>query len=181
MEMVQIKCPNCGGRVDVSKNLKTATCKYCQTLVALEWKNNEKYPHVDNLCPFCEEPVKSDFLVCPHCGETVTFECPVCRKRVKTTWTVCPYCKEKLPDEAERRMLENRPKGYCLVCKKRVTVMTDGKGVCGHSGGSIARIAGGPMLDGEPEKKQDNTLAILFIVGFIIFIVIIAVVSATNP
>lgn len=43
-------------------------------------------------CPNCDYPVKSDFVVCPHCGRQLRNICSRCGKTLEADWDVCPYC-----------------------------------------------------------------------------------------
>lgn len=41
-------------------------------------------------CPSCGKPVRSDFKLCPYCGQSHT--CTGCGKPLEAEWKVCPFC-----------------------------------------------------------------------------------------
>lgn len=47
----------------------------------------EKY-----VCPSCQRPIESDFIICPHCHTSLRRRCPTCNRVVDLTWSICPYC-----------------------------------------------------------------------------------------
>lgn len=47
----------------------------------------EKY-----VCPSCQRPIESDFIICPHCYTALRRRCPSCNRVVDLTWSICPYC-----------------------------------------------------------------------------------------
>jgi RNA polymerase subunit RPABC4/transcription elongation factor Spt4 len=47
-------------------------------------------------CPQCKKPIKTDFVVCPHCGASLRIKCKACAKELSPDWKVCPYCGEKV-------------------------------------------------------------------------------------
>ena len=51
----------------------------------------------DHLCPNCQEPVKPDWSLCPHCGQSNPVKvgkirCRVCGRSAKGTLYTCPHC-----------------------------------------------------------------------------------------
>jgi type IV pilus assembly protein PilB len=44
------------------------------------------------VCPACRGALSSEFLFCPHCGETVGTSCARCHHRLDSSWLVCPHC-----------------------------------------------------------------------------------------
>ena len=47
-------------------------------------------------CGNCGQPIKSDYKLCPHCGQRRDGLCPSCNKPVAPDWKVCPYCMHAL-------------------------------------------------------------------------------------
>jgi RNA polymerase subunit RPABC4/transcription elongation factor Spt4 len=47
----------------------------------------EKY-----VCPACQRPIESDFVVCPHCHTSLRRQCTNCQRVIDLTWSICPYC-----------------------------------------------------------------------------------------
>jgi len=47
-------------------------------------------------CPNCQNPIESDFNVCPVCKETLKRKCSSCGESVDITWRYCPYCEVSL-------------------------------------------------------------------------------------
>jgi RNA polymerase subunit RPABC4/transcription elongation factor Spt4 len=44
------------------------------------------------VCPHCQRPIESDFVLCPHCHTSLRRRCGTCERVVDLTWSVCPYC-----------------------------------------------------------------------------------------
>lgn len=156
-----------------------------------------------NTCPFCEKPTQSDFLACPHCGETIAFNCPGCGKHVDTLWATCPYCKSDLPkkemDLVQRKIenadlvrketsqkeeeakkqdeLENAPLAYCVKCEKYVALQKGGRGagVCGHASGYICAT----KTNVSSEDEKSDLWATLLLLGSL-FIVVTAFFSSNS-
>jgi RNA polymerase subunit RPABC4/transcription elongation factor Spt4 len=47
-------------------------------------------------CEKCGYLVKSDYVVCPNCGDNLKATCPHCDQPIETDWNVCPHCKGEL-------------------------------------------------------------------------------------
>lgn len=45
-----------------------------------------------SVCPSCQRPIESDFVICPHCHTELRRRCQSCNRVVDLTWTICPYC-----------------------------------------------------------------------------------------
>jgi RNA polymerase subunit RPABC4/transcription elongation factor Spt4 len=58
----------------------------------------EKY-----VCPDCQRPIESDFLLCPHCQTSLRRRCGSCDRVVDLTWSVCPYCGDSSSTSAARQ------------------------------------------------------------------------------
>lgn len=43
-------------------------------------------------CPRCGEPVKKDFVACPHCRAQLRNVCTACGRPLEPGWKICPYC-----------------------------------------------------------------------------------------
>lgn len=43
-------------------------------------------------CPRCGEPVKHDFVACPHCRAQLRNVCSSCGRPLEPGWKICPYC-----------------------------------------------------------------------------------------
>jgi formylglycine-generating enzyme required for sulfatase activity len=57
-------------------------------------------------CPFCGEPVKSTWKLCPACEAPLgRLLCPGCRAEVKENWKICPECELRLKCPACGRRL----------------------------------------------------------------------------
>ncbi len=48
--------------------------------------------YAPQLCPGCGRPVRSDFVVCPHCGGQLSLKCASCGRALDPHWSHCPYC-----------------------------------------------------------------------------------------
>ncbi|UCG51762.1 MAG: zinc ribbon domain-containing protein [Candidatus Latescibacterota bacterium] len=48
------------------------------------------------ICDSCGEPIRSEYKVCPYCGQRRELLCPECSKAIAPEWKVCPYCEHKL-------------------------------------------------------------------------------------
>jgi hypothetical protein len=48
------------------------------------------------LCPHCENEVRSDFLRCPHCLRRLKEPCRNCAKPLDPYWKLCPYCEHEV-------------------------------------------------------------------------------------
>jgi hypothetical protein len=44
------------------------------------------------LCPYCDNPVREDFLRCPSCHHRLKEPCRNCGKPLDPEWQLCPYC-----------------------------------------------------------------------------------------
>jgi RNA polymerase subunit RPABC4/transcription elongation factor Spt4 len=51
---------------------------------------------VSRACVSCGKGIKSDFKVCPYCGQTQESLCPRCEATVAHDWKVCPHCGQPL-------------------------------------------------------------------------------------
>lgn len=47
-------------------------------------------------CSQCGRPVRSDYRVCPYCGQSQSLQCPQCHEPVAVDWKVCPHCGRSL-------------------------------------------------------------------------------------
>lgn len=43
-------------------------------------------------CPRCGEPVKYDYVACPHCRAQLRNVCSSCGRLLEPGWQICPYC-----------------------------------------------------------------------------------------
>lgn len=50
----------------------------------------------DYRCPTCNEKIKSDFIICPSCGQTLKEQCSQCKRAVEKDWNYCPDCSSSL-------------------------------------------------------------------------------------
>ena len=50
-----------------------------------------------NLCPYCDYPVKSDFVRCPSCLRRLKDPCVNCQRPLDPSWPICPYCETEVP------------------------------------------------------------------------------------
>jgi RNA polymerase subunit RPABC4/transcription elongation factor Spt4 len=44
------------------------------------------------VCPTCQHPIESDFIMCPYCHTALRRRCSSCQRVVDLTWSLCPYC-----------------------------------------------------------------------------------------
>ncbi len=44
------------------------------------------------VCPACQRPIESDFVLCPHCHTALRRNCNACERVIDLTWSICPYC-----------------------------------------------------------------------------------------
>ena len=62
-------------------------------------------------CPFCKEEIKTDAILCKHCGSHLQLKrpshggtCPFCKEEIKADAVVCKHCRSQLgPSEAGGR------------------------------------------------------------------------------
>ena len=43
-------------------------------------------------CPNCHHAVESDYIRCPHCGQSLRMQCEACARTLEIQWKICPYC-----------------------------------------------------------------------------------------
>jgi hypothetical protein len=48
------------------------------------------------LCLNCENPIQTDFVMCPHCKDEIQQSCLTCNKVIQSSWIVCPYCRAEI-------------------------------------------------------------------------------------
>jgi Double zinc ribbon len=48
------------------------------------------------LCPYCDNPVREDFLRCPSCHHRLKEPCRNCGKPLDPEWQLCPYCEAQV-------------------------------------------------------------------------------------
>jgi RNA polymerase subunit RPABC4/transcription elongation factor Spt4 len=51
---------------------------------------------VNRTCISCGKGIRTDFKVCPYCGETQEHLCAGCQAAVAGDWKVCPHCGQQL-------------------------------------------------------------------------------------
>ncbi|MDR1643607.1 MAG: zinc ribbon domain-containing protein [Clostridiales bacterium] len=66
--------------------------------------------HEPSECPVCRKPVKSDFVVCPHCGTRLAASCPSCGMSVDPQWNLCPKCGVDLKQIGAQQIVAPRRK-----------------------------------------------------------------------
>lgn len=54
-------------------------------------------------CPRCGEPVKNDFVACPHCRAQLRNVCASCGKPLEPGWKICPYCARPYARQERKR------------------------------------------------------------------------------
>jgi RNA polymerase subunit RPABC4/transcription elongation factor Spt4 len=47
-------------------------------------------------CGKCGGAVRTDYRVCPYCGESIGVRCPQCDRPVESGWIACPHCASRL-------------------------------------------------------------------------------------
>lgn len=47
-------------------------------------------------CPRCGEPVKADYVACPHCRAQLRNVCRGCGRLLEPGWQICPYCAQSI-------------------------------------------------------------------------------------
>lgn len=72
----------------------------------------------DIRCPRCNNPIQSEFSICPYCLEPLSKGCPSCGQQTKAEWAVCPFCREHLtakkgPEETLTKVAQER-KGQAM-------------------------------------------------------------------
>lgn len=53
------------------------------------------------LCSQCGQPVREEFLACPHCGAALKLRCERCGCPVEADWKVCAQCGAPQPQGRE--------------------------------------------------------------------------------
>jgi RNA polymerase subunit RPABC4/transcription elongation factor Spt4 len=48
------------------------------------------------VCVNCGKSIRSEFKICPYCGQNQGIFCPQCGKSMAADWKVCPHCGQKL-------------------------------------------------------------------------------------
>lgn len=54
-------------------------------------------------CPRCGEPVKKDYIACPHCRAQLRNVCTNCGKPLEPGWQICPYCAHPYTRQTRQR------------------------------------------------------------------------------
>ncbi len=54
-------------------------------------------------CPKCGEPVKQDYIACPHCCTQLRNVCPSCGRPLEPGWQLCPYCAHPAGNRPQRQ------------------------------------------------------------------------------
>lgn len=54
-------------------------------------------------CPRCGEPVKKDYIACPHCAAQLRNVCKNCGRPMEPDWKMCPYCAHPLARKSSAR------------------------------------------------------------------------------
>lgn len=54
-------------------------------------------------CPRCGEPVKNDFVACPHCRAQLRNVCTSCGRPLEPGWKICPYCARPYARQERKR------------------------------------------------------------------------------
>ncbi len=49
-----------------------------------------------HVCSNCGNPVRSDYLRCPHCERRLKEACRNCGKPLEPDWGLCPYCETEV-------------------------------------------------------------------------------------
>lgn len=72
-------------------------------------------------CPYCKEPIKSDWKFCPGCGVALKVTCEACHRVLAPDFRICPYCETAVSrrgisetDASQRAQEEYRI--YCVGC-----------------------------------------------------------------
>lgn len=55
-------------------------------------------------CPKCGEPVKKDYVACPHCCAQLRNVCINCNRPLEPAWQMCPYCAQLVARQPRTRM-----------------------------------------------------------------------------
>ncbi len=50
-----------------------------------------------HVCSNCGNPVRSNYLRCPHCERRLKEACRNCGKPLEPEWGLCPYCETEVP------------------------------------------------------------------------------------
>jgi heme exporter protein D len=48
------------------------------------------------LCPYCDQEVRQDYLRCPNCQQRLKEPCRNCGKPLEPQWQLCPYCEAQV-------------------------------------------------------------------------------------
>ena len=48
------------------------------------------------LCPYCDNDVRPDYLRCPNCHRRLKQPCRNCGKPLNPEWQICPYCEAEV-------------------------------------------------------------------------------------
>ena len=90
-------------------------------------------------CPGCNNPVNSDFKMCPYCGvqitaaqpqqpaQKITAKCPECGGEISAEFKVCPFCGKKVEQVAKK-------KGNGKFCAECGAEIKEGQKFCGGCG-----------------------------------------------
>ena len=60
MELKELKCKNCGAKVEVDENATQATCKYCNTTFAIEDEYSAGYKYTKGVLKAKDEQYEKD-------------------------------------------------------------------------------------------------------------------------
>jgi hypothetical protein len=69
-------------------------------------------------CPYCEEPLKSEWNFCPECGAALKITCDACHRVLAPDFRICPYCESHVlrKGTAEPDSIQKAREEYRVLC-----------------------------------------------------------------
>lgn len=56
----------------------------------------------DEMCSHCQSHITGEYAFCTQCGHKLRSPCKKCKKLLKSTWLRCPYCGQSIAREKSK-------------------------------------------------------------------------------
>jgi RNA polymerase subunit RPABC4/transcription elongation factor Spt4 len=66
-------------------------------------------------CPKCRKHTRDEYVICPHCQESLRSSCQGCSRALLANWKACPYCSRPAPRSASRPVVPAAEAGTSSV------------------------------------------------------------------
>lgn len=105
------------------------------------------------VCPQCGQPIRDDYLVCPHCTAELRQPCVACGKPLTNTWVVCPFCGVSRRPAVARRAAPRRAPAAAIADEAPASTASAFSAIIGDRGHAAAADDSAPELVGEPAER----------------------------